>query len=517
MYLSRLLPFVLLATSAFAQDALTDMRQVQVSAIQVQGGVRQHFGYLQSLANEGSGNAQLEWLYGAPGTPVENLISMVIPMPMNRVGSMELLPSGELLVVGHAIVPGSTDVGVIALVHLDAANGIFYVVDAQSVGSANLTDVRYDAAGQRIFMIDAAGRSVLAANYSGSGALPTTHETVVDSSGFSSLQRPLFSELRCETGTSGIRVYETNGTAYTRFDKSGGAWIADSIEWTSKLSGPEIKGASRFLAKNRPWTIETFGDANFPIDLQLLAEGGVDAAVQLTGPVTTFAAPASLNAPGDSGSMHSVATGSFDFRTCLRFGEPQNAGFFPFGELYCDVFSPYIGQDDMVVSADVLTFAGGGTQLASALTGECRIGIAPAGGPYPVTELGSAAVLTQLLSIPFSVDAGSLPTNLSFRMPEVPAGTDQTELLFQIVVSDGSEVAFTEVFGIDVRPHDVYNPPPASNGIRVEFEGPSQEELSASFERDWSPKSKASSRKQQQAAKRISRKMLSFAKSKARR
>ena len=119
--------------------------------------------------------------------------------------------------------------------------------------------------------------------------------------------------------------------------------------------------------------------------------------------------------------------------------------------MYCDVYGPWVGRENMVVVADVLPKENGSLLHGTPLAGALWVGLRDAAGNDPVTVNGDDALLTPITSIPFSLPAGVLPRDISIALPEIPASADDAVWLFQIAVSDGVSLAYSDVFGIETR------------------------------------------------------------------
>lgn len=450
-----ILAAILTAEGARAQSASTDLREVHQAVVDTSSNPAAHYGALRSLPNPTSNLAQVAWDFQSPSGGAPS--TYVFTTTMNRVGYLQRVGDTDFVVAGRRFTSGNAYVGHLALLRLDFQNKTLSTVQSNDIGALDLVCLQHDAVGGRLYGIDARGRRLVAAPWVATGSLPTTFSQVFDYSTLPVLANPVLSYLESNGDASGVRVFGADGVRYTRCYSSGGQWSSDATSWQSRLTAPVITMESRFLPLNRPWPIKVYGPSPLPTGATVESEVGGPLSVAVNG-VNSIACPLSpTSAPGAFGIIE-LATAEksapLDFRTCVRYGAPQNTAFYPLGEVYCDVFGPFTGRNNLVISANVLPHATNGVTQAPAIGGELRIGFRDANGNDPVVMNGDSATLGAALSVPFTVPAGDLPRDLSIAIPQIPGGLEGLTTLFQFVVTDGSQFAQSDVFGIQIRASD---------------------------------------------------------------
>lgn len=440
---------------ALAQTASVDQREVLVPVVRAGNPDLLSYGDIRSVPNTTSGNAILEWRYVPPTDPDIDPVAHPLTLPMHRVGDVMRLAENEYLVVGRRHTTAPQFVGHVARVQLDFNSTTLSLVSSSDIGPIDPVDICHDSTSGRLFIIDALQRRLVSSPWSG-GALPSSFSTVFGYSQLGSLARIEHARLAARPGVAGVYVVDSNGVERTFCYSANGQWQMDNASWLAGLSKPAVTAATRFVPVNRPWNLGVFGPATFPLSATVRSEQQPDVPISLSGPscqVTPLPASAT---PGSFGTLM-VANGSwFDFRTCVRYGEPQNTAFYPLGEAFCDLYGPYAARENFLCGVELLPHAVNGVGAAPAVSGELRIGFRGANGVDPVTISGSSATLTPLLTVPFALAGGTLPRDISFAFPLIPPELANSVVLLQVMVTDGVQVAQSDVFGLQIRTEDAW-------------------------------------------------------------
>ncbi|QDV10058.1 hypothetical protein Poly30_56200 [Planctomycetes bacterium Poly30] len=442
-------------STALAQSASIDLRESHQSVHTMVGG--DYLGNLVSVANPGSGLATLQWRYTHPAAGIHTVVDIDLTLPLHRVGYVLALSSDQFLVAGRRHTGPGSFTGHLALVQLDFATQGMAVLSSADVAGVDPTDLSYDPLGGDLFLLDAGARRLMVSPWAGSGAVPTLFTQVADYTTEPALVLPQYAVLRSRNLASGALLFDANKVRYTRYFEAGGQWYADTNLWAASLAAPLVTRDRVFVPRNRPFDVDVFGPAAFPMALEFSAEGQVDTTVTLTTPSQTISPFAATGQPGAFGHLGSTTVGDLDFRSCVRYGLPQGQSFFPMGEMTCDMYGPFAGRQNMTVMAEVLPHATSGTNLGTAVTGELWIAFRDSSGNDPVTINGDSALLSPLLQLPFDLAAGTLPLDISFEMPTIDASLVGAVVLFQVVLTDGSQWAYTDVFGLEIRPSDPWD------------------------------------------------------------
>lgn len=444
--------------SAQAQFASTELREVHQAVYDTSSTPATHYGALRSVPNGTTGFAQIAWDYESPSGG--GAATHVMTSTLNRIGYLDRISGTDFLVAGQRFTAGGGYVGHLALVRLNLVSPAMSTVQSSDVGNVDLIDFHYDKLGGRLYGIDARARRLVASPWTPSGSLPTSFSQVFGYSTIPALANPLMAYLEGNGDAAGVRVYYSDSVRYARCTSSSSGWNCDTTSWQTQLRGPVITTDSRFLALNQPWPIRVYGPGALPNSATVQAEGFAQASIAVNG-VNPIACPLPANsAPGAFGAIELATleiSEPLDFRTCVRYGVAQNTAFYPLGETYCDVFGAFTNRSNLVISAKVLPHATLGVTQAPAIAGELRIGFRDANGVDPVVMNGSAATLNAAFAVPFSVPGGDLPRDLSLSIPQIPGGLEGLTTLFQFVVTDGSQFAQTDVFGVEIRATDPWN------------------------------------------------------------
>lgn len=444
--LSTITLLLLCAPSLQAQHATTDLRELYASVGRAgaPGALRPDTrGHLWIPPGSTQGSVPVLWREGT-SEPVELL-------PMDRAGHLCALSETDFLVAGSRSSSG-VEVGRLAHLRLDFEDPAIAVLGAVDVGAVDPLQVCHDPIADRLYLLDGLARRIVSAPWSGSGPLPAAGAfgTVVDHTEEALLARPGWVQLEAHP-SGGLLVVASDGHRASRYSPDGQGWTVDRSSWRDELATPVILAESRFLPVNGPWELEIAGPASFPLTVTVRGEEGLLATADLAGPQSSLSITTGQETPGNFGHLVGDGMPAFDFRTCVRYGQPQNTAFYPLGRMYCDLLGPHEGRQDLVVWADVTPKADGSLLHSTPLIGALWVGLRDAAGNDPVAVDGESAILTPVASLPFSLPAGTLPRDLSFALPAIPAGSGGEVMLFQVVVSDGVNLAWSDVFGIETR------------------------------------------------------------------
>ena len=279
-HLNLTLSIALVSGLSSAQNASSELTEAYMTVGHAGATEPVSRGNLWTPSNSTSSFVPLFWF--------EDANTRVQVLPMHQVMGMADISATDILLVGRRTT-GSSFVGHVAHVRLDYQNDTMSVLSSADIGSVDPMEICYDDQGDRIYVLDAIGRQVVSASWSGSGALPgeSAYGTVVDHTSQASLERLNGVTIR-PGDQGGVAVCEPNGVRYSLHTWNGSGWATDSSAWSSALRQPWILSDTRFLPVNQPWTLEVAGPVTYPLAIDILGEGGMDIDANLTAAVTTF-------------------------------------------------------------------------------------------------------------------------------------------------------------------------------------------------------------------------------------
>lgn len=442
--------FSLLALAPAPQSAFAD-RVGQAVDVTIDGdGETISMGQINLSPLSGSTTSQLAW-WVDPAQ--DTLPATTLSIDLESVGSIVPVGGSGYLAMGTALTPAG-DVGRMIRFGLDVDAGAFTVLSTRDFAGMDPIHGYFDPSMGSLYLVDGVSRALLATAYDGGVVLPTTFDVVADHTVHAPLATPRKAFLDRNPALPGVRLFDATGVRYASITPNGPSFAFDGDAWASVVDVPIVFTPSMFVPANRPFELSASGAATYPHSIVMKSSSGTEAQWAIASPTEAVSLPAGAGTPGRFVWLQSASGQSLGrcAITCVKHGATQNPGVLNLGEVYCDLAGPYEGASDSMLIVDVLPSLDGGLTIDGTMNGEVRIGFhVPGTAGYPVVESGSAATLTASMTIPFQLDAGPLPTELSFDLPQVPQGSAGILVLFQVAVQGQNGIASSEVFGLPIR------------------------------------------------------------------